>query len=123
MAVESAEDEIDDGGLGPGDGLGGIAADGGADHGEDAGAYDGADAEGGQGDGAESFFEGMLGTLRVGDELVDGLGSEDLSGQGCVSSVEIYTIEMIVSGSSLGRTFCWPMSCLCLAGERTGTFR
>jgi hypothetical protein len=86
MAVESAEDEIDDGGLGPGDGLGGIAANGGADDGEDAGAYDGADAEGGQGDGAESFFEGMLGTLRVGDELVDGLGGEDLSGQGARSS-------------------------------------
>ena len=84
MAVESAEDEIDDGGLGPGDGLRRVAADGRADDGEDAGTDDGADAEGGQGDWAESFFEGMLGTLRVGDELVDGLGSENLSGQGSV---------------------------------------
>jgi hypothetical protein len=84
MAVECSEDEIDDGGLGPGDGLGGISADGGADDGEDAGTDDGADAQGGERDRAERFFEGMLGTLRVGDELVDGLGSEDLSGQGSV---------------------------------------
>ncbi len=85
---------------------GGVAADGGADDGEDAGADDGADAESGEGDGAEGLLEGMLGALGVGDELVDGLGGEDLSGQGYVSSVRIYRIVMIVSGSSPGRTFC-----------------
>ena len=56
MAVEGAEDEIDDGGLGPGDGLGGIAADGRADGGEDAGTDDGADAESGEGYGPQGFF-------------------------------------------------------------------
>ena len=111
MAVEGAEDEIDDGGLGPGDGLGGIAADGRADDGEDARPDDGTDAERGQGDGAEGFLERVLWKLGVGDELVDGLGGEDLSGQGCVSSVRIYRIVMIVSGSSPGRTFCEFMTC------------
>ena len=47
----------------------------------------------------------MLGTLGVGDELVDGLGGKDLSGQGCVSLVKIYWIVMIVSGRASGRTF------------------
>ena len=63
-------------------GLRGIAADGCADDGEDAGTDDRADAEGGERDGAERLFEGVLGTLGVGDELVDGLGSEDLTCQG-----------------------------------------
>jgi hypothetical protein len=109
MAVECAEDEIDDGGLGPGDGLRRVPTDGRADDREDARADDCADAEGGEGDGAEGFSERILGTLRVGDELVDGLGGEDLAGQGGVSSVKIYRIVMIVSGSSSGRTFCQPM--------------
>ena len=82
MAVESSEDEIDDGGLGPGDGFGGIAADGGADDGEDPGTDDSANAEGSERDGAEGLAERVLRKLGVGDELVDGLGSEDLSGQG-----------------------------------------
>jgi hypothetical protein len=56
MAVESSDDEVDDGGLGPGDGLGGIAADGRADDGEDAGTDDGADAESGEGYGPQGFF-------------------------------------------------------------------
>ena len=123
MPVESAEDEIDDGGLGPGDGLGGIAADGRADDGEDAGTDDGTDAERGQGDGAEGFLERVLWKLGVGDELVDGLGGEDLSGQGSVSSVKIYRIVMIVSGSSSGRTFCDPGNEICVAKEPTGTRR
>jgi len=100
------EDEIDDRRTLPVGDLGGVAADGGADDGEDSRADDDADTEGGEGDGAEGFFERVLGKLGVGDELVDGLGSEDLSGQGCVSSVRIYTIVMIVSGSSPGRIFC-----------------
>jgi len=111
--VEGAEDEVDDGGFGPGDGLGGVAADGCADDGEDARTDDGADAEGGEGDRAEGFFKGVLGTLGVGDELVDGLGGEDLSGQGCVSSRWIYRIVMIVSGSSLGRTLGERMTRVC----------
>ena len=56
--------------------------------------------------GPRDLFERILGALRVGDELVDGLGGEDLSGQGCVSSVKIYRIVMIVSGSPPARTFC-----------------
>ena len=82
MAVEGAEDEIDDGRFCPGDGLGGVSSDGRADDREDARADDGADAEGGERDGAEGFFQGVLGTLGVGDELVDGLCSENLAGQG-----------------------------------------
>ncbi len=73
--------EIDDGGLGPGDGLGRVAADGGADDGKDARADDRADAERGERDGAEGLSEGVFGPLGLGDELVDGLGGEDLSGQ------------------------------------------
>jgi hypothetical protein len=80
--VEGSPDEIDDGGLGPCGPGGGVAADGGADDGEDAGADDDAYAEGGERDGAEGLFEGVLGTLGVGDEFVDGLGGEDLAGQG-----------------------------------------
>jgi hypothetical protein len=56
----------------------------------------------------------MLGALGIGDELVDGLGGEDLSGQGCVSSRWIYKIVMIVSGSSPGRTFCGFAKCFCV---------
>jgi len=62
----------------------GIAADGRSDDGKDARTDDGADAEGGERDGAESLFEGVLGALRVGDELVDRFGGEDLAGQGAV---------------------------------------
>ncbi len=43
---------------------------------EDARADDGADAEGGQRPRAERLFQTMLGLLRVGDQLVDGLGGE-----------------------------------------------
>jgi hypothetical protein len=83
--VERSPDEVDDRGLGPG-GLGGrVAADGCADDGEDAGADDDAYAESGERDGAEGLFEGVLGTLGVGDKFVDGLGGEDLAGQGKVS--------------------------------------
>jgi hypothetical protein len=80
--VESSPDEVDDGGLGPGGLGGGVSADGCADDGEDAGADDDAYAEGGERDGAEGLFEGVPGTLGVGDEFVDGLGGEDLAGQG-----------------------------------------
>jgi hypothetical protein len=61
--VEPAEDEVDDGGVRPlGEG-GGVAADGGSDDGEDARADDAADTEGGEGDWAEGFLEGVLGPL------------------------------------------------------------
>jgi hypothetical protein len=82
VVMQQAQDEVDDGGLVPRARLCGIAADGCADNGEDAGTDDRADAEGGERDGAERFFEGVLGTLRVGDELVDRFGSEDLAWQG-----------------------------------------
>jgi len=96
--VESSPDQVDDGGFGPGGGGGGVAADGGADDGEDAGADDNADAESRQGDGAEGFFESVLGALGVRDELVDGLGGEDLSGQGSVLFNEMRWNELIVTG-------------------------
>ena len=98
--VEQSPDEVDDRGLGDADRGGGVAADGGADDGEDARTDDDADAEGGKGDGAEGFFEGVLGSLGVGDELVDALGSEDLAGQGSFSNGWIYWIITIVSGKS-----------------------
>ena len=79
--MEEAEEEVDDRRLGPGGSLGGVAADGGADDGEDAGADDGADAERGEGDGTEGLLEGVFGALALVDELVDGLGGEDLAGQ------------------------------------------
>ncbi len=75
------QDEVDDRRALPIGELGRVAADGRADNGEDARADDNADAESGERDGAEGLFEGVLGQLGVGDELVDGLGSEDLAGQ------------------------------------------
>jgi len=72
-----------------------FAGDGGADDGEDARADDGADAEGGEGDGAEGFLEGVLGALGGVDELVDGLGGEDLSGQRRGSSAVFVDLEAV----------------------------
>jgi hypothetical protein len=76
--VEALDDEVDDGRLVPRARCGRIAADGGADDGEDARANDGSDAEGGERYGAEGLFEGVLGALGVGDELVDAFGGEEL---------------------------------------------
>jgi hypothetical protein len=57
------QEEVDYRGVGPlGEGCG-VAADGGADDGEDARADDGSDAEGGEGDGAEGLLEGVFGPL------------------------------------------------------------
>jgi hypothetical protein len=80
--VQRSPDEVDDGGLRPG-GLGGrVAADGRADDREDARANDDADAKRGERDRAERLLERVLGSLGVGDELVDAFGGEDLAGQG-----------------------------------------
>ena len=79
--MQQAEDEVDDGRVGPLGQRGGIAADGDADDGEDARADDGADAERGERDRAERFAQGAVWPLRIGDQLVDGLGGEDLPGQ------------------------------------------
>jgi len=98
--MHEAQDEINDGGLVPRAGLRWIAADGRADDGEDAGTDDRADAEGGERDGAERLFEGVLGTLGVGDELVDRFGSEDLACQGEVLVVRNAWIMSIVAGGS-----------------------
>jgi hypothetical protein len=95
--MKDAPYEVDDRGLGDTDCCGGVAADGCADDGEDARADDDSDAEGGERDGAEGFLEGVLGTLGVGDELVDGFGCEDLAGQGEVLVAGIYRVVTIVS--------------------------
>jgi len=99
--MQQADDDVDDGGFGELVG-GGRAADGCADDGEDAGADDGANAERGERERAERFLEDCVGVLRVGDELVDRLGGEDLAGlaggrQGAVPRQDgIYRIAMIV---------------------------
>jgi hypothetical protein len=77
-------DVVGYGGVEDGGGVVFFAGDGGADDGEDAGSNDGADAEGGERDGPEGLLERSFGRLGLVDELVDGLGSEDLSGQGSV---------------------------------------
>jgi len=82
--VQPADDEVDDRGFRPGGERCGVAADGGADDGEDARTDDDADAERGERDGAEGFAEGVRGPLGFRDQLVDGFGGEDLSGQGLV---------------------------------------
>jgi hypothetical protein len=79
--VAVVQDQVDDRRLLPVGERGWIAADGCPDDGEDARADDRADAESGERDGAESFFEGVLRCVRVGDQLVDGFGGEDLAGQ------------------------------------------
>jgi hypothetical protein len=78
------EEEVDDGRALPIGDLGWVAADGGADDGEDARPDDDADAESGQRNRAEGLLERVFGALGVGDELVDGLRREDLAGQGGV---------------------------------------
>jgi hypothetical protein len=79
--VQQAEDEVDDGRVGPFLQLGWVAADGDADDGEDARADDCADAEGGERDRAERLAQRAIGPLGIGDQLVDRLGGEDLPGQ------------------------------------------
>ena len=78
-----------DGRVGPLGQRGGIAADGDADDGEDSRADDGADAEGGERDRAERLAQGAIGPLRFGDQLVDGLGGEDLPGQRRTPAIEV----------------------------------
>jgi hypothetical protein len=79
--VQEAPDEVDDGGLGPAGGLRRIAADRGPNDREDSRPDDDANAKRGERDRAEGFLEGVLRQLRFRDQLVDGLGGEDLSGQ------------------------------------------
>ena len=59
-----------------------FARDGGTDDGEDTRPDDSTDAEGGERDGPKGFLECGLRSFGLVNELVDGLGSEDLSGQG-----------------------------------------
>jgi hypothetical protein len=79
--VQQAEDEIDDGRVRPLGQRCGVAADGDADDGEDSRANDRADTESGDRDRAERLAQGAIGSLRIGDQLVDGFGGEDLPGQ------------------------------------------
>jgi hypothetical protein len=58
-----------------------LPGDGSANDSEDAGADDRADAQAGQRPRAERLFEPMLGLLRFGDQLVNGLTREKLIGQ------------------------------------------
>jgi hypothetical protein len=80
--VQGADEEIEDGRFGELVGCG-AATDGGADDSEDAGADDSADAESGERDRAESLPKCVLGALGVADQLVDGLGGEDLARLRC----------------------------------------
>jgi hypothetical protein len=75
------QDEVDDGRFLPVGERSRVAADGGADDGEDAGADDCADAEGRERNGPEGLLEGGFGPLGFVDQLVDRLGGKDLSGQ------------------------------------------
>jgi hypothetical protein len=59
-----------------------LTRDGSADHGEDAGADDRADAEPGERPWAKALLQLMLGMLRFGDQLVNGFAREDLFRQG-----------------------------------------
>ncbi len=54
------------------------AGDGCSDHGEDAGADDGADTQGSQADPAQRLLQAALGTLRIGNQPVDILDAEQL---------------------------------------------
>jgi len=59
-----------------------LARHGGADDREDAGADNRADAESGEGPGAEGLFKRMLGILRFADQLIDRFAGKQLIGQG-----------------------------------------
>jgi hypothetical protein len=79
--VQPADEEIDDGRIDPSGKLRWVATDRGPDDREDARSDDGTNAERGERDGAEGLVESVLRPLRVGYQLVDGLGGEDLPGQ------------------------------------------
>jgi hypothetical protein len=75
------QDEIDDGRGFPVVEVLRVAADGGADDGKDSRPDDDAYAERGEGERAERSAQRVLRALGFGDQLVDGLGGEDLPGQ------------------------------------------
>jgi hypothetical protein len=79
--VEQAEEEVDDRRLRPGGLLRGIAADGGADDGEDARSDDDADAQRRERDRSKRLLQRVLRQLRFADQLVDGFRGKDLAGQ------------------------------------------
>jgi len=79
--MEPADGEIEDGRTLPVGELGRIAADRRADDGKNSRTDDRADTKRGQRDRAEGLLESVLRTLGLGDELVDGLFGEDLTGQ------------------------------------------
>ena len=78
------EDEVNDRRSLPIGELGGIATYGRSDDRENARADDCADAQGCERDRAKGFSECFFGGFRIGDQLVDGFGGEDLAGQ-CLS--------------------------------------
>jgi hypothetical protein len=55
-----------------------LPGDRGADYGENAGADDRANAQGGQRPRSQRLFQPMLRLLRIGDQLVNGLAREEL---------------------------------------------
>jgi hypothetical protein len=73
---------VDQGGIGDLRRIEVLAGHGRSNDGEDAGADDGADAQGGEGPGAESLFEGLAGIFRLADQLVNGFARNELAGQG-----------------------------------------
>jgi len=58
-----------------------FARDGRTDDGEDAGADDCADAEGGERPRPEGLLQGMLGFFRVADQLINGFAGKQLAWQ------------------------------------------
>ena len=77
--------QVDDRRLRPRGFGGGIAADRRSDDSEDARADDDADTKCRERNGTERFLQRVLRPLRFGNQLVDGFGGEDLSGQGAGS--------------------------------------
>jgi hypothetical protein len=83
-------DVVEDGGVEDGGGVELFAGNGGADDSKNARANDGANAEGGQRNGAEGFAEPVLRFLGVGNELVDGFTGKSLVWQ---SSTPLYAMR------------------------------
>jgi hypothetical protein len=98
------QDKIDDRRLLPAGELDRIASDSGANDRKDARSNNGADAKRSERDGAKSLLQRRLRALALDNQLVDGLGGEELSGmeagrQGAESSSgKLFRNEAIVCG-------------------------
>ena len=101
--MEPADDQVQQRRVRPGSKRGGVAADRSPDDSEDTRADNGPNAECGKRDRTKRFFERVLGTLRLGDQLVNGFSGEDLAGQRSSSSAKAVWSKSVLRPYSMER--------------------